>query len=173
MLIKKLLSVLGLIFLLAPTSYAAEKVKIVFDGRQWELGWSAPKNLAASEETTDEYVLHGESVESWTELVTVQFFPGLQKNVSQEVYITGMKVHFLKACPGLVWKDVRVSEKDSMYEWTVANCGGVNDQSEIARVVRTGRGVHVWHYAIKKSPMPSDRQTEWIKNLDAFQVVNR
>ena len=156
-----------LLCLIAFQAYALEKVAVHFDSRKWKLGWSAPPSASM---LMQEFVLDGETVENWTELVTVQFFPGMQKIVSQEVFIAGQKLQLLKLCPSLVWNNIRVSDRDSMYEWSVKGCSGIKDQSEIARVARTDEGIHVWHYAVKKEEIPIATREEWIKNLDAFTI---
>lgn len=61
----------------------AEDLNPVFDKRQWVLGWS--KNNKTSKDIFEEYVLRGETVDNWSELVTIQFFNGLNTKVNLDV----------------------------------------------------------------------------------------
>jgi len=148
-------------------AYAAEKVTPVFDDRSWKLGWSQNKGEAVYEE----YVLDGENVENWSELITIQFFPGLNKSTNPDIFEAGQKTNLSSVCPSINWESLYQSENERIWKWSIAGCQGQPDQSEIARLRKTDEGFHVWHYAIKKSPIPSEQGKVWLEKLKAIEVV--
>ena len=145
---------------------AAEHADPVFDGRSWKLGWSKNQDGAVYEE----YVLDGESVEAWSELVTVQFFPGLQKNTSPDIYEASVKTDLTSVCPSIQWESIYQTKDERMWKWSIKGCPGQEDQSEIARLMRTSDGIHLWHYAIKQAPLPPDKEKTWVEKLKAIVV---
>lgn len=148
-------------------AYAAEKVNPVFDDRSWKLGWSQNKEGAAYEE----YILNGETVENWSELVTVQFFPGLNKSTNPDIFEANQKMNLSFVCPSVKWESLYQSADERIWKWSITGCQGQPDQSEIARLKRTDEGFHIWHYAIKKSPIPSEKEKTWLDKLKAIEVI--
>jgi hypothetical protein len=61
--------------LINPMLVTYEKQNIIFDKRLWQAAWGVQSDTI----TTVEYVPSGEDIDAWHELVTSQFFPGLQK----------------------------------------------------------------------------------------------
>lgn len=148
-------------------AYAAEAVRPVFDERSWKLGWSQNKDGGVFEE----YVLDGESVENWSELVSIQFFPGLEEKTNLDIFEAAQKRNAALVCPSIKWEPIYQAEDERIWKWSITECPGQPDQSEIARLKRTDEGFHVWHYAIKKSPIPLEKEEIWLEKLKAFKVV--
>ncbi len=159
----------GIFLMSSFTAYAAERATPEFDNRHWNLGWS--QNTGDS--IFEEYTLEGETVENWSELVTIQFFPGLQKQTNPDIFEASQKRNFSLVCPGINWKSIEQTETERMWEWSIQECAGQPDQSEIARMVRTEEGFHLWHYAIKKAPLPADKRGLWVNKLKAIKVIKR
>lgn len=146
---------------------AAESAKPVFDQRSWKLGWSQGKEGAVLEE----YVLDGESVENWSELVTVQFFPGLQAKTNPDIFEASQRRNMALVCPAVQWESLHQAADERIWKWSITGCTGQVDQSEIARLKRTDEGFHVWHYAIKKAPIPPEQEKAWLENLRTITVT--
>lgn len=160
-----------LVILSLPLAHAAEMAKPVFDNRKWELAWSQNPGAAGTGSTVfDEYVLKGENVDHWSELVTIQFFPGLNKDVTLEVFEAQNKWGLVQICPTIQWQSLSQSQNERMWAWAAKDCPGVENQSEIARVVKTNEGIHMFHYAIKKSPMPAPVEKIWTQNLKTISI---
>lgn len=160
-----LFSVLILV-ICASNSVAGPKAKPVFDARKWVLGWSKNDNGSIFEE----YVLEGEKVESWSELVTVQYYPGLQKKITLAAWEATAKQKLTGTCPMIKWESLFQSADERLWKWTISECPGQPSQSEICRVKSDAAGFHIWHYAIKKSPMPPEVEKTWLSNLKGFQI---
>lgn len=149
-------------------AYAAESAKPVFDKRSWELGWNQNKDDSVFEE----YVLKGESVDNWSELVTIQSFPGMQKNTNLDVFEGTMKVKLSTVCPSIKWVPISQTDNERIWKWTIEGCPGQPDQSELAMAKKTKEAIHLWHYAIKKSPFPKGVEEVWLKNLKSIKIEN-
>ena len=145
----------------------AEEVALGFDNRQWELGY----HTVTDQQEIREFVLKGENVKKWTELVTVQSFPGLQLNVDPEDYMNEMVRNLKKACPGAKVKLIRKGSSDIVFEWEIAGCSGQDNQYEIDRIIAGDRAMYVLHYAIKDPPISPGRRSEWIRILDQASLT--
>lgn len=146
----------------------AESVELHFDNRLWEVGYRAQNE----KQGLIEYVLKGETVESWTELVSLQFFSGLQAKTTPEEFIVFTKRTIEERCPTVKWNVIRTSDTDALFEWEATNSPKIADQHEICRIIIGAEGVHIIHYATKKTPLPLDKRIEWIALLEASKIVN-
>lgn len=164
------LTALGLL-LCSYAVIANESAKPVFDNREWELGWTIEQeaNAPKNGQIYEEYVLKGETVQNWSELVTIQFFPDLNKKTTLENFEALNKKELSKTCPSVKWRSLSNTEDERIWEWDVKDCKAAADQSDLTRIVKTDKGVFVFHYGIKKSPMPEDKKKEWEKNLKAIK----
>lgn len=149
--------------LLSTISCYAEQVALHFDNRQWELA-----NKARNEEQgIAEFVLKGESLSNWRELVTAQVYFGLQEKTTPEAWM-GQVINYIKSMyPDVKWSVIKKGDKDIIFEWELKNCPGQEDQHEISRVISGKKGIHVLHYVTKKLPFISEKRDKWIKLLDS------
>ncbi|WPY01277.1 hypothetical protein Trichorick_01186 [Candidatus Trichorickettsia mobilis] len=159
------------LFLSFVNSYAIEEAKPVFDDRKWMLAWSKFQNSSGTGKPVfDEYVISGETVDNWSELVTVQFFPGLNKDINLDVFEAQNKASLTAVCPNVDWQSLYQKPNERMWLFTSKDCSGQPDQSELAKVVKTDEGIHFFHYAIKKAPMPELTKETWKQNLISIQI---
>ena len=161
-------SMCSIVLTLCSYAFSQEYVTPVFDNRSWELGFSQNQG----EVIFEEYVLVGESVENWSELVSIQFFPGLQKTTNPDIFEAAMHRDLVLICPSVEWVSIYQSADERIWEWNIVNCQGQPAQSEIARLKVTDKGFHVWHYAIKEAPMSLEKKETWLENLKKIQVVD-
>lgn len=148
-----------------PAVIKYETQVIQFDDRPWQAVWG--KNTA--QDVTVEYVPMGDDINNWQELVTSQYFPGLQDKVTPkklaEMIIDGMKsagyepiVTFHKESPDEVVFEFRIQKPASQM------------QDEL-QVIRRGKtGIYVIHYAIKVGNMTDKNRALWIKNLTSSKI---
>lgn len=142
-----------------------EKLNIEFDDRPWKLAWGK-KEIKNNEvlATTIEYIPNGEDIENWNELITSQFFPGLQKKVTpkqfaefyvQQLKDTGYKsiVTFHEDTPEQVIFEYRIEAPENQ------------KQDEMQMITADDKGMYILHYVIKKADMGQKNRDKWIKNL--------
>jgi hypothetical protein len=91
-----------------------EMVKISFDNRPWKEGY---RDINAQAQLI-EYVLSNQTIDNWSELVTVQCFPGIRntkqlfEDAKQKAKQDGIKSDF---------KLVKLTEREVVYTWYVAD----------------------------------------------------
>src|SRR5262245_63286020 len=67
-----------------------------FDGRGWAVGHRQNNDL----QTLTEYVLPGQNVENWRELVTSQVFA---QSIPPAPFLERLRASLSQGCPSLVW----------------------------------------------------------------------
>lgn len=137
-----------------------EKFDIIFDNRPWKMAWG--KNEATI--TTIEYVPNGQNIEDWNELVTSQFFPGLQAKVNPtqfvELFIQQLKDSGYE--PIVTYHEK--SDNRVIFEFRIDK--PVNQkQDELQMIMKDDKGIYALHYVVKKSDMGQKNRALWIQNL--------
>jgi hypothetical protein len=130
-----------------------------FDGRGWTVGHRQSNGV----QTLIEYVLPGQNVENWRELVTSQVF---SQAVPVTPFVERLRASLSQGCPSLVWNVIRQEEKTLIYEWRDSGCGGFEPQYELGRVTIEERGLYRLAYAVKtKAPLAAEKRSAWIDIL--------
>ena len=130
-----------------------------FDGRGWTVGHRQSNGV----QTLIEYVLPGQNVENWRELVTSQVFT---KAVPAAPFAEQLRASLSQGCPSLVWNVVRQDEKTVIYEWRDLGCGGYEPQYELGRIAIEDRTLYKLAYAIKtKAPLAAAKRSAWLEIL--------
>src|SRR5437867_12518557 len=104
-----------LLCMASTTAVSAEVPK--FDGGGWMVG---NQQKSASESLT-EYVLPGQTVEEWKELLTSTVF---YQPVPLAAFVEKIHSSMSNGCPSLVWNVIRQDEKTVVFEWRGAGWGG-------------------------------------------------
>lgn len=136
-------------------SKLAEKVTLNFDGRPWGLGFSSENQG----HIISEFVLPGETVHSWTELVTLHVSP--PKQVKPSELMLNQKAVILVRCPDVKWSVMRKGKEEIIYEWQVTNCPGVGSEQEISKIIQGKTAIHRVAYTTKRVPMPEETRDTW------------
>lgn len=151
------------------TAYAKTKWPgPVFDNRAWKLSWSENRDGNRFEE----YTLKQETVENWSELVTMQFFHG-DYNALQ--FAQKMEQLLKKNCPKADFTIASNKNDLNSVLWTfqVTDCPGQKNQLEIARAVVVPHvGIHVFHYATTDLKLSDKDYQTWLTNLFKINVKN-
>jgi hypothetical protein len=128
----------------------------VFDGRHWKLNWWNQQ----TDRPMMEYGLNDEPVGAWTELVTTQFYPGLQRKATPQQFMSLMidemrrqgfqpQVNIISSTPGALIYEFIITGKPS------------EDQHEIQRIWSSANGMYVIHYASRPTMSEASRK-QWI-----------
>jgi hypothetical protein len=138
-----------------------------FDGRGWKVG-NEQRNTRQS---LTEYVLPGQTVDNWKELVTSTVFA---QPVPVAPFVERLRASLSQGCPSLVWNVIRQDEKTAIFEWWDAGCGGFEPTYEIDRVTIENDELYRLAYAAKiKGPLPPDRRKEWLAILSRAPLAER
>lgn len=158
----------ALVLFSGPAARAQETVQAAFDDREWKLGF---ENYNQEKKAMiKEFVPEGQTVDTWDELVTLQFFEGLQNKITVAQFLQKMQAGIQNACPGVNWRILSSKDNEAVYQWSIRGCKGQPDQTEIARVFAGHEGMHVWHYAVKDPDLAPQKKKEWIDRLNQFRL---
>lgn len=143
-----------------------EKIEMQTDGRPWAEGFKQDSGTQG----IIEYVLPGEKVENWSELVTLNFFRGPGKPGVPEKFAGFTQKNLQDLCREFQWKDISRDTRSITYGWDAKGCPGQPDQSEVARVIQGEQGLYILHYASKTVPLPEETKSAWIQRLQNAKV---
>jgi hypothetical protein len=119
--------------------------------------------------TSVEIFPQGESIQTWTELITIQSL-GKKKHPAPRAAVDGTREMLLGRCPNLIWKEIEAHGEDILYEWQVENCEGTPDQHELARYLATRYSVFRVAYTIKTKPLSAEERDFWLSWLRAAHL---
>ena len=144
---------------------AKDKIEIAFDGRMWQEGYSSEDER----QSIVKYILPGETVNGWSELVTAQIFYRPKEGTTPETFEESMKANLLRLYPEAEWGTLRKTDNDLVYERKVQFMPGFIEQ-ELARIIVRDGKVYVIHYATHRTPIDPAVRDSWIKILDGATV---
>ncbi len=152
------------ILFLTTAAYAewVETITLPFglDNKEWDLGWQNKTDTTR----IVEFIPKGQAVENWKELVTLQFYPGLQSYAPGD-YLSAFLGHLQSTDSQVTSKIISTSADDALAEWHILNSNKNPNQFEVDRVVKGTEGLHMIHYAIKTSNWSDDERTKWLNFL--------
>lgn len=172
---KKLLLPLLSIFLLSscmlaqPKRYTyPEMVQVnVYDNTRWNQGKGGGNENQFITEATPK----GQTVNNWKELITLQYYSKNADNYSITQHLKEKESLLTSVCPNIKFNILSESDKDAVYQWSISNCKGQEDQFEVARYIKTDNGIHRVSYSQKNSnPMQEDYE-KWLYIIKDARVV--
>lgn len=131
-----------------------KKTERQIDSRLWKVGYEA-KN--ASLQLT-EFVLPGQTVESWKELFTQQILTDPEHKLSLEKLVGRIREGFSPECKSLKWNIVKQGAIEIIYQWSHDECKSSPPQFEIARLSLNSHGICRWAYTTKLVPVEAKAQ---------------
>lgn len=138
-----------------------------FDERSWEQG----SKLKSKKDTIIEFVLKGETIQDWTELVTVNILYGFQREVSAKEYMLKTRNMLTKKFPEIKWFTIYGDHHNSVYEWEIKNHPIRDDQHEITRVFPGEKALYIFNYSTKKLPLSKKMRQKWIKIFKEVRLI--
>lgn len=141
-----------------------EKLAIQFDDRPWHAAWGKK----ASGIVTIEYVVLGENINHWNELVTSQFFPGLEE-VTLKEFANTIFYSLNKTGISPEITILKQNEHQVIFEFKISKPSNMQ-QDEIQSITKTPKGFYVLHYVIKKANMGADNRKKWLKNIENSKI---
>jgi hypothetical protein len=140
-----------------------ERWNFNFDSRKWHLGSQG----ANKDSTLREYVLEGQTVDNWQELVSSQ---SSAVRVKPRVMYDYFKSQISQDCPSLQIFIIEESMDNILFEWKHGGCQEFPAQDEIQRIVLTPNGTFVLHYAAKTPQLTSEVRDTWISIIKSATV---
>jgi len=138
---------------------------VKFDGRPWVPAWGKQ----ADNLTVVEYLVNGDDINHWQELVTSQFMPGLNLKTTPMDLSMFIQSNLEKTGHQFAFNYFLQTPNDVIFEYKIAE---PSPENEIQRILSTPKGFHVLHYAVKKADMGDAERNKWITLLKQAQPKN-
>jgi len=134
-----------------------------FDGRPWQVGYQATNGRLVIRE----YVLPGETVHTWTELVTSYYE---LKNISVNAWFEEFTTLMSQRCPSTRFSIIEESNDTIIYEWKHDGCQTEPPQHDIQRLVRGRRGILSLSYIQKTRLLVPETRGVWLSIIRAAEI---
>jgi len=139
-----------------------ERWDFSFDSQQWQLGYQA----ANSQEAIREYVLSGQTVHNWSELVTSAYFA---RDIAPRVLFEQFRRN-ISHCPSLRVAVIEESSDTIIFEWQADGCQGFPAQHEIRRIARGRTGTLTLSFVEKTRQLTAEKRSTWISIIKGANV---
>jgi hypothetical protein len=134
-----------------------------FDSRQWQLGSQSANPQVA----VREYILSGQTVQDWSELVRSMYFA---RDVAPRVFFEQLRGNLSRGCPSLRVSTIDESIDSILFEWQHTGCQGYPAQHEIQRVSRGKTGTLTLSFVEKTRQLSAEKRSTWISIIKAANV---
>ncbi|MBX9770243.1 MAG: hypothetical protein K2X29_02670 [Candidatus Obscuribacterales bacterium] len=144
------------------------KVNFALDDKQWELGWSNKSETIY----IMEFVPKGQTVENWKELITFEFYPGLQKKANCSQFTNGFLRNLRINEPNVKVSNYVDKPDNVIVEWVLNGSAKNADQDELDRCIFGKQGLHMLHYVKKTKALTPGERTKWLKFLESATLID-
>jgi hypothetical protein len=148
-----------------PKLAKGEKQKIIFDKRPWQAVWGEK----TEEITTIEYLPAGDKIENWKELVTSQFVPDIQDEITPQKYMDSVVENLKKTGFNPEIKLLEDTPEYVIFEFRILSPENFQ-QDELQKIMKGKEGFYILHYVIKKPDMGEKERELWLNNLKNSSV---
>lgn len=143
-------------------------IAVLFDKLRWNIGF----NQETDKGSIFEFVTNNETVENWTELVTVEFDTNL-KSLSPEFFADSLRRYYTHMFGNKVrFAVLRVSNEDALITYQVAGQPGKEDEDTISRIIKGKNGLIFINYAVKPQ-MSAEQRALGINILEQSYYLER
>lgn len=150
----------------------AEGLAIPLFHQDGELAWKVGHSAESEAQHILELVRPDESVEDWTELVTVHTLNKAAGLGSIEDHLAGHRDEVTARCPASTVEVLRQGPDGALYELRVLDCERGPDEHILGRILEGESNRFVVHYAVRDPvSMTADRREEWIDKLTALEIA--
>lgn len=138
-----------------------DSISFNFDKSRWRNGYAQRNSSSA----ILEFVTGNETVENWSELVTIQYLKGIQEKISPEGFANMSKKHEESKMGQYVkFTILEISDNDALFEWQVEGYPGISDEHTITRVIKGKDHMILLHYA-GRPHINEENRNIWIAQL--------
>jgi len=120
-----------------------------------------------------EFVVGGEKIENWTELVTMITIRRRSTSDPLEIFFNKVSQAMSNDCPLSVWNVIARGEGSLLYERKAQNCRGVAEQHEIGRFLDGKYNRFRLAYVKKVKALSAEERDKWIKLLSEASIVTQ
>lgn len=135
---------------------------------EWTVGYAYDDGFFG-EGTITELVKNGERIDSWTQLLTIQFYEGIDTEIELFYqtyrYALSKRVKESTKCQYTQWHLIEKRKTSVIYEWRAKDCHREADQHEIAKLMKGNDGIHRVAYVKKNEDINFKERNKWIDVL--------
>lgn len=142
----------------------AESISLPFklDNKSWNFGSQTRMGTFL--------VPKGQTVQNWTELITIQSYPNYKKTSAKE-FMNHFLAHMQKNEPTVKSKYISSSPTNAVAEWSIANSQRCPNQHGLERAMRGPQALHVIHYAVKTNKWAEADRNKWLNILNKATII--
>ncbi len=140
------------------------------DERDWKEGHSSK----GANPLILEYVLPGETVQNWSELVTVQIISGVSLNVSAAKFVADMADQHKSRKPGCATVSQKIlasTPTEVLYKQALVKCAPFRDEYSIRKAIRGPRSLTEVSYS-KTTAMSDFDERKWVEIVGRTTSIN-
>lgn len=150
-----------LVRVVSPASIAGHRTKsdvgpLPVDEKDWKIGFSEEKGNQA----IVEWVRDGQSVQNWSELITLQTFFRVTPNVTPGFIAKNRESSYKTRCARVTQTTLSVSETEAIIELATAECAPNRDEYHIEKYIRGPYTLHRVAYS-KTAPLSNTERERW------------
>ena len=134
-----------------------------FDGREWKVGYQNGNQR----DLISEFVLPGESVQNWTELLTAHVHFS-DKDLT--TLLTVMRDQLSAGSKDFKFSILEDKPTSVAFEWSHKGSGQWPAQRECKRIMRGTDGLYTLSYAVKESSFSQVHYDKWKENIMKMQL---
>lgn len=147
---------------LSPTEF----VSVDLDGRGWRCNYRVNNRIVSSAE----YVLPGEQIQNWSELVNIQRLHGQAKRGPLKQVVEGMMASLEKSNPDREFHILDEKPASILFEWKTGGNENSAAQHEIVRMFSGPTDVYRIAHVKKVPSIPEEERNKWIAILSAAEL---
>lgn len=136
------------------------------DARKWRPG----HRYLTKNRFVTEYVLPGEQVQAWSQLVTHERYTGLAQRATASSFLASIRKQLAKIDPQHEWNELVRSDGKLVYEWVLHAKEPKRAQRELAALVFGKNDVHRLAFASKGAEIEDGVRGRWLETLRAVQI---
>lgn len=139
---------------------AAEPVTMTFDGKKWKIGY----HQESDDQRIAEWIVDGQTVNAWSALITEQFFPLQDPDVTPKQFLSSL----IKEIESMDGQHKVLNESPDEVILQVEYTKG-GDEYGLHRYWAGVKGVHCVQYA-QKTPIGKQQRERWLALLKSAHV---
>ena len=143
-----------------------DPLALEFDDRRWQIGHES----VCGGMHIVEFVLEGESVCCWSELVTWQFFEGLQVRDSPRELMRQIRHRRMISSPLVRWRIHSESFDSVLFSWSLENDPLFGSYFQLTRIVKSEEGLLLLHYATVNRATFAAHVDAWSERFEDYEV---
>ena len=137
----------------------------------YEGGWIQAYSAESNVERIVEFVQPGETVDNWTELVTIHTFNKRLDWGSIDLFLDTHRMEIGSRCPGSSMDVIRRGSNSLLYESKIVNCPTGPNEQNITRLLDARANRFLITYAVRSPKSMTDEQrSTWIYTLSTISI---